>query len=60
MLLEDGAQFVCVDGPEFDGHKVDWNNLLSRQQFYRREEQMAVERWEHECQLDGVLVEGGG
>jgi ferredoxin--NADP+ reductase len=60
VLLEDGAQFVCVDGPEFDGHKVDWNNLLSRQQFYRQEEQVAAERWEHKCQLDGVLVEGGG
>jgi ferredoxin--NADP+ reductase len=59
VLLEDGAQFVCVDGPEFDGHKVDWNNLLSRQQFYREEEQLAMERWEHECQLEAVLAEGG-
>jgi ferredoxin--NADP+ reductase len=59
VLLEDGAQFVCVDGPEFDGHKVDWTNLLSRQQFYRGEEQLAMERWEHECQLEAVLAEGG-
>lgn len=59
VLLEDGAQFVCVDGPEFDAHKVDWNNLLSRQQFYRGEEQLAMERWEHECQLEAVLAEGG-
>jgi ferredoxin--NADP+ reductase len=59
VLLGDGAQFVCVDGPEFDAHKVDWNNLLSRQQFYRGEEQLAMERWEHECQLEAVLAEGG-
>jgi ferredoxin--NADP+ reductase len=59
VLLEEGAQFVCVDGPEFDAHKVDWDNLLARQQFYRREEQAAVERWEHECRLDAVLAEGG-
>ncbi len=59
VLLEEGAQFVCVDGPEFDGHKVDWDNLLARQQFYREEERLAVERWEHECRLEGVLKEGG-
>jgi ferredoxin--NADP+ reductase len=58
VLLEDGAQFVCVDGPEFDGHEVDWNNLLARQQFYREEEQLAVREWEHRCRLDAVL-EGG-
>ena len=52
VLLEDGAKFVCVDGPEFDGHKVDWGNLLSRQQFYKSEERVAVERWEHKCRLE--------
>ncbi|MGD1996699.1 MAG: sulfide/dihydroorotate dehydrogenase-like FAD/NAD-binding protein [Anaerolineae bacterium] len=59
VLLEDGAQFVCVDGPEFDAHKVDWDNLLSRQQFYVEEEQRAVEEWEHECQVESVEAEGG-
>jgi len=59
VLLEEGARFVCVDGPEFDAHKVDWDNLLARQQFYREEERLAVERWEHECRLEGVLREGG-
>lgn len=61
-MLE-GAQFVCVDGPEFDGHQVDWNGLLSRMQFYRDEERLAVERWEHlretpshECRLEKVIV----
>ncbi len=58
VLLEDGAKFVCVDGPEFDGHKVDWDNMLSRLQYYRPEEQASVEQWEHKCQLDAVL-EGG-
>lgn len=53
VLLEEGAQFVCVDGPEFDGHKVDWDNLLSRQQFYVEEEQEALKHW-HKCRLDGV------
>ena len=58
VLLEDGAKFVCVDGPEFDGHKVDWDNMLSRLQYYRPEEQTSVEQWEHKCRLDAVL-EGG-
>jgi ferredoxin--NADP+ reductase len=58
VLLEDGAQFVCVDGPEFDGHKVDWDNLLSRLSFYRDEEKKAVEYWEHKCRLDGATVKG--
>lgn len=59
VLLEEGAQFVCVDGPEFDGHKVDWDNLLARLSFYREEERLAVEHWEHqhECRLEGVLKE---
>ncbi len=59
VLLEDGARFVCVDGPEFDAHKVDWDNMLARLQFYREEEQLAIERWQHECRLEGVLAEGG-
>ena len=59
VLLEDGAQFVCVDGPEFDAHKVDWDNLLARQQFYKVEEHLAIEYWQHECRLEGVLKDGG-
>ncbi|HWR57373.1 MAG TPA: sulfide/dihydroorotate dehydrogenase-like FAD/NAD-binding protein [Thermodesulfovibrionales bacterium] len=59
VLLEDGAQFVCVDGPEFDAHKVNWDSLLSRLQFYRTEEQLAVKHWEHKCKIEGVAEEGG-
>ena len=59
VLLDSGAQFVCVDGPEFDAHKVDWGSLLSRLQFYREEERKAVEQWEHKCKLEGAISEGG-
>ncbi len=60
VLLEDGAQFVCVDGPEFDGHKVDWTNLLSRLQFYRDEEKAAVDHYKnHTCNLEKAAAEGG-
>lgn len=54
VALEDGAQFVCVDGPEFDGHKVDWDSLSSRLQFYREEEDMATRQWKHKCRLEAT------
>ena len=58
VAMTDGAKFVCVDGPEFDGHLVDWGNLVSRVQYYKDEEQAAVEHWQqvrdHECNLDRV------
>jgi ferredoxin/flavodoxin---NADP+ reductase len=55
VALDDGPKFVCVDGPEFDGHKVHWDNLISRVQFYKTQEHEAVERWEEHCKLAGIL-----
>ena len=43
-------KFVCVDGPEFDGSLVDWDELIKRNAFYR--EQEAAES-EHICRLTG-------
>jgi len=37
--------FTCVDGPEFDGHLVDWDLLLSRQRIYVEEEKCSLERY---------------
>ena len=37
--------FACVDGPEFDGHQVDWERLMVRQGIYLEEEQQAMETW---------------
>jgi ferredoxin--NADP+ reductase len=54
VLTTDGAQFVCVDGPEFDAHKVDWEVMMQRMQFYREEEKLAVEQWKHQCHLAGA------
>jgi ferredoxin--NADP+ reductase len=57
VAMTGGAKFVCVDGPEFDGHQVDWELLTQRLAFYRTEEQAALARWEaHRCNLD-VAVE---
>src|ERR1700690_1309998 len=57
--LADGAQFVCVDGPEFDGHKVDWSSLMSRLSFYKEEEKVAVDQYKHKCNLDIALEKEG-
>jgi ferredoxin--NADP+ reductase len=56
VVLDSGAQFVCVDGPEFDAHKVNWDILLSRLGFYTEQEREAVERWKHQCQLDNAMA----
>ncbi len=39
------TKFACVDGPEFDGHKVDFDLLMKRQQMYLDEEKIAMERY---------------
>ncbi|HAA90466.1 MAG: Sulfide dehydrogenase (Flavoprotein) subunit SudB [Thermoanaerobacterales bacterium 50_218] len=36
------VKFACVDGPEFDGHLVDWELFRRRLQFYKREEKLAL------------------
>jgi NAD(P)H-flavin reductase len=43
------TRFACVDGPEFDGHQVDWDLLLARQAMYLKQEKLAVENWEQQC-----------
>ena len=39
------AKFACVDGPEFDGHKVNFDLLMARQRFYIEEERCALDRY---------------
>jgi NAD(P)H-flavin reductase len=42
------TKFACVDGPDFDGHQVDWDLLLNRQRIYLDEEKLTVEAWQKE------------
>jgi len=44
-------KFACVDGPEFDAHKVDWDSMIRRLGTYRTEEKTAAERFDHECRI---------
>lgn len=42
------TKFACVDGPEFDGHQVDWDLLFARQRIYLDEEKHSFEQWQHQ------------
>jgi ferredoxin--NADP+ reductase len=51
------TKFACVDGPEFDAHLVDFDELMQRQRIYTAQEQESMERYrEHTCRCG----EGGG
>ena len=46
------VKFACVDGPEFDGHKVDFNELMSRNSTYRGREADVKET--HACRMEAM------
>ena len=48
-------KFACVDGPDFDGHKVDFDELMIRTAVYRTQEADATER--HLCNLQRMADE---
>ncbi|MBO5895414.1 MAG: sulfide/dihydroorotate dehydrogenase-like FAD/NAD-binding protein [Alistipes sp.] len=45
--------FTCVDGPEFDGHQVDFDEAIRRQGMYRNQERHASDNHEHKCNCYG-------
>ncbi len=53
--VDNKTVFVCVDGPEFDAHKVDFKTLMTRNQSYLMEEKESLEQ--HECKLTKVQPE---
>src|SRR5512140_1051758 len=50
-----GSCRVCVDGPNFDGHKVDFKELLTRQKRFKAQEATAAEQFAHVCNLEKQL-----
>lgn len=44
-------QFACVDGPDFDAHKVDFDILMKRQKRYDREEKQSLKKYDEYCEL---------
>ena len=45
------TKFACVDGPDFDGHLVDFDSAMRRGAMYKAQERAAVERREEHCNL---------
>ena len=48
VTVGDETKFACVDGPEFDGHLVDFKGLMSRQRMYR---DLEAEEKDHVCKI---------
>jgi ferredoxin--NADP+ reductase len=46
------TKFACVDGPDFDGHEVDFDEAMRRQQMYRTQEEISLKR--HRCRMEGM------
>jgi NAD(P)H-flavin reductase len=51
VKLTTGVKFACVDGPDFDGHLVDFDDLMFRLQRYKPTEREAAERFNESCRL---------
>jgi len=49
------TKFTCVDGPEFDGHKVDWKELHTRKSAYVEREAVVYQSYSHECMAEKRL-----
>ena len=39
VIIDEEVKFACSDGPEFDAHKIDWDELISRNRMYTEEEE---------------------
>lgn len=48
--IDGKVKFVCVDGPEFDGHKVDFDNMMARLNSYKQ-----IEEEKHTCYLEAEI-----
>jgi ferredoxin/flavodoxin---NADP+ reductase len=60
ITVDGKTKFVCVDGPEFDAHLVDFDLLIKRLRMYIPEEQVAREKFlaDHECRAMGGSTNG--
>ncbi len=52
VKVGEGIKFACVDGPDFDGHEVDFDDLMARLARYRPAEKAALDRWQQACRMD--------
>jgi len=54
------TRFVCVDGPEFDAHQVDFDELMRRQRFYQAQERASYQRFQEEHPAGDCRLRGQG
>lgn len=50
VTVDNKTRFTCMDGPDFDGHKVDFDELMKRLDTYKEEEKKCYEKWSKECE----------
>lgn len=55
VTVDGKTRFACVEGPEFDGHLVDFDELMKRQAFYKEQEQQAYEAYHEQCRAQQLL-----
>jgi len=56
VTVDGVTRFACVDGPDFDGHLVDFDELMARNAFYMQQEAEAIEAYQqHVCKLTGEV-----
>jgi len=53
VKVGESVKFACVDGPDFDGHQVDFDDLMARLTRYRDSEREALARFNESCRLAG-------
>jgi ferredoxin--NADP+ reductase len=53
LTVGDEVKFACVDGPDFDGHMVDFDESIRRSKMYAEFEKNAMQK--HKCNLEGVI-----
>jgi len=51
VKVGDQVKFACVEGPDFDGHAVDFDDLMTRLRRFRTSEADALERWQESCRV---------
>jgi NAD(P)H-flavin reductase len=56
VKIGDRMKFACVDGPDFDGHEVDFDDLMNRLRRFAEDEKLAVERWSEHCRQTALAV----
>ena len=49
------VKFACVDGPDFDAHQVDFDDLMTRLRRFTPQEKAAAERWSETCRMKSQL-----